>query len=422
VFSPATGTPTQVTVGPSVALKDVSKMLLSKGVVVPHGECPLVRLGGHVQTGGLGHQIRSLGAMLDWVSSFKMVTRQQQPGRDVYAECTFTRPPAGGSTGAPTDSDVFRAVLGGGPSSWGVLTEITFDLVADTQYPQSEGFSYTWPYELSGTGFGAAMTQLQQWAARQAQGLLPQGIDLFLTVVSGAFPRPAALMVETMCRDNTGVGEIRAVVDAVQKGVGRFPPIRPIDGPATLSFIADAGVREIGVFGLPASGREFDLPYKKSLHVTMTPFSNDFCDQFVTLVNKVSEYYNLKVVVQAGVAGGDFSANGSKKVTHMQRRDGLVQLVFDVFYEPGYEALAERFRANMKGLLNKFSGGADVRMLWGTFEDANTSGTQLDMSRREVQDFYYDSQAEYARLQQIKAYTDPKDIFHTSFNVQLPVR
>jgi len=185
-------------------------------------------------------------------------------------------------------------------------------------------------------------------------------------------------------------------------------------------FIADAGVREIGTFGLPASGREFDLPYKKSLHITMTSFSQAFCDQFVALVNGVSEYYNLKVVVQTVVGGGDFSANGSKKVTHMQRRDGLVQLVFDVFYEPGYEARAERFQADMKGLLDKFSGGADVRMLWGTFEDANTNGTQLDMSRREVQDFYYDSQAEYARLQQIKAYTDPKDIFHTSFNVQLP--
>ncbi len=421
VFSPSTGTPTQVMAGPGVALKDVSKMLLGKGVVVPHGECPLVRLGGHMQTGGIGHQLRSLGAMLDWVSSFKMVTRKQQPGPDVYEERTFTRPPAGGSTGASTDSDVFRAVLGGGPSSWGVLTEITFDLVADTQYPQSEGFSYAWLYESSSTGFGAAMTQLQQWAARQARGLLPQGIDLFLSVVSGDFPRPAVLLVETMCRDNTGVREIRAVVDAVQT-VGWLPPMsRHVDGPATLSFIADAGVREIGTFGLPASGREFDLPYKKSLHVTLTSFSNDFCDQFVALVNQVYESYYLKVVVQIVVGGGDFSANGAKKVTHMQRRDGLVQLVFDVFYEPGYEALAERFQANMKGLLNKFSGGADVRMLWGTFEDANTNGTQLDMSRREVQDFYYDSQAEYVRLQQIKAYTDPKDIFHTSFNVQLPV-
>ena len=78
VFSPSTGAPTQVTVGPGVALKDVSKMLRDKGVVIPHGECPLVNLGGHVQTGGIGHQLRSLGVTVDWVRSFKMVTRDPQ--------------------------------------------------------------------------------------------------------------------------------------------------------------------------------------------------------------------------------------------------------------------------------------------------------------------------------------------------------
>jgi hypothetical protein len=36
------------------------------------------------------------------------------------------------------------------------------------------------------------------------------------------------------------------------------------------------------------------------------------------------------------------------------------------------------------------------------------------------QELYYDSGAEYARLQRIKKYTDPKDLFHTSFTVQLP--
>jgi FAD/FMN-containing dehydrogenase len=163
-------------------------MLLKRGVVIPHGECPLVRLGGHVQTGGIGHQLRSLGATLDWVRSFKMVTRDpRSPGADVYVEREFTRPGAGSGTGAPTDSDVFSAVLGGGPSSWGVLTEISFDLVLDSQYPASEGYSYTYLYVFGKEGFRAAMEQLRRWAERQAAGKLSPGIDLFLTVVSGDF-------------------------------------------------------------------------------------------------------------------------------------------------------------------------------------------------------------------------------------------
>ncbi len=59
-------------------------------------------------------------------------------------------------------------------------------------------------------------------------------------------------------------------------------------------------------------------------------------------------------------------------------------------------------------------------MLWGTFEDADAGDAQLDMSKRQVQGFYYDSPAEYARLQQIKEYTDPEDLFHTSFTGQRP--
>ena len=224
-FYPSTGAPAQVTVGPGVALLDGSKDLRDKGVVIPHGECPLVNLGGHVQTGGFGHQLRSLGVTADWVRSFKMVTRDSQspPGTDVYMEREFTRPNTGGGTGAPTDNDVFRAVLGGGPSSWGVVTEITFDLVSDGEYPDSAGYSYPYPYSyLFGTikeGFRAAMEIYRQWATRQRRGQLPPGIDLFLTVVSGDFPRPAALVVETMCRYKAGLPEIKAVIDAIDAAV-----------------------------------------------------------------------------------------------------------------------------------------------------------------------------------------------------------
>lgn len=426
VFSPSEGTPSQVTVGPGAALKDLSPQLRRHGVVVPHGECPLVNVGGHVQTGGVGHQLRTLGLMLDWVCSFKMVTRDpKSPDADRYIEREFTRPPDAESSTMPTDGDVFGAVLGGGPSGWGVLTEITFDLTSDGTYPTSHGYSFAYPYLGSKDGFCAAMREFATWARRQASGELPPGIDLFLSVVSGDFPRPAVLLVEAMSADRAGAQEMDAVVGAVDRAVAGWARTvahvtSSLDGPAELSFIADHGVRTIGWLGLPASGREFDLPYKKSLHITKVPFSDDFCTQFVQLVDDAYQSAGLKVVFQGVVGGGAFLANGTKGITHMQRRDALVQLVFDVFYSPGHEADAEEFQVRMKSLLRTFSGGADVRMLWGTFEDANTGGEQLRMDRPEVQALYYDSDAEYQRLQQIKAYTDPEDVFHTTLTVQLP--
>ena len=259
-FSPSTGTPTQITVGPGVALKDGSKDLRNNAVVIPHGECPLVNLGGHVQTGGIGHELRSLGVTLDWVRSFKMVTRDPHspPGTDVYVEREFTRPNTGGGTGAPTDDDVFRAVLGGGPSSWGVVTELTFDLVSDKQYPDSAGYSYPYPYLDGKTkeGFRAAMEYFRQWADRQSMGELPPGIDLFLTVVSGDFPRPPVLLVETMCTDKAGLSEITAVIDAVDAAVPLSVRLAAyaassVNGATPISVIADEGVRKIGITGLP---------------------------------------------------------------------------------------------------------------------------------------------------------------------------
>lgn len=417
---------TSVTVRPGVALRDLSPKLRNRRVVVPHGECPLVNLGGHIQTGGVGHQLRSLGVALDWVRGFKMVTRAPD---GTFQELSF----------APGDA-VFGAVLGGGPGSWGVLTEITLEVCEDPKPDDVTSFGRSTTFLYDKEGFRAALEQLRLWADRQAAGTLPPGIDLFLSVVSGELGlfrpsfllRPAALLVETMCTSEEGRSEIDVVVQAVKDAVSIGANVagavagllaHMVDGRAALSVIADAGVRSIGTFGLPKSGREFDLPYKKSLSVTLTPFTAAFRDAFVDLVHEVEQAHGLKVVVQAVVGGGRFLQNGASGTTRMQRRDALVQLVFDVFYDPGIagtEDTAQDFQDRMKALLPEFSGGESLRMFWGTFEDREANGAQLDMRLPAVQAMYYDSAAEYQALQAVKAAIDPTDLFHTSFTVQLP--
>jgi FAD/FMN-containing dehydrogenase len=62
-----------IEVGPCVALKVLSKRLLDLNVTIPHGECPLVNVGGHAQTGGFGHIIHSFGLCLDYVQAFDIV-------------------------------------------------------------------------------------------------------------------------------------------------------------------------------------------------------------------------------------------------------------------------------------------------------------------------------------------------------------
>jgi FAD/FMN-containing dehydrogenase len=62
-----------VEVGPRVPLTDLAAEFNRLGITIPHGECPLVNIGGHAQTGGYGHFDRSFGLALDHVMAITMV-------------------------------------------------------------------------------------------------------------------------------------------------------------------------------------------------------------------------------------------------------------------------------------------------------------------------------------------------------------
>ncbi len=421
---------TRVTVGPGVELQVLSKKLVELNLSIPHGECPLVNLGGHVQTGGVGHQLRSLGATLDWVRSFKMVGWDANGG---WAERVFDRPDP--NNPQPGD-EVFAAVLGGGPGSWGVLTEITFKTVADAnpQNPPTRGYTRTYPYNRA--GWAAAFDQMRVWSEREHAGSLPGGVDYFLSVISSDFEllpdanvRPAVLLVETTALSTVHEPEIVAVVKAVESNVSWIDKIagKVIDlahgdanGAMNLSSIVHKGVRSTGSLGGMPGGREFGLPYKKSLYVTRDPLPAAFCEGFVDLVDRANRTRDVKVVFQGVIGGGSFQDNAVLKTTQMQHRDALVQVVFDVFYRPGHADVAEGLQDEMRALWDAHLGDETWRMFWGTYEDKGTDGAQLDMRNADTRSRYYDSPATYAALQRVKARVDPTDVFHTSFTVQLP--
>jgi FAD/FMN-containing dehydrogenase len=424
--------PTAVTVQPGVALEDLSRALLTGKVVIPHGECPLVNIGGHVQTGGVGHQLRSFGLALDHVRQFKMVTCVPHSQPRIYRERTFRRPTSPRpDVGDPvSNDDVFRAVLGGAPGSWGVLTEITFDVRADRRSPGHKAYGRSEAYLYQRESFAGALEQFRLWVERAAAGApdaLPNELDLFLTVLSSDWGwdvvyRPTTLLVETMALDAGHVPEIDRVFQGVRDALfslnpARLPLVQLVRGHVGASVIADAGVRKIGSFRMRKSGREFDLPYKKALYVTNVPISEAFCRGFVDLVDDVEQADGVHVVFQAVVGRGTV-VNRGHGTTSMQRREALAQLVFDVFYEEGHEDDAVGFQQRMRGLLPDFSEGADLRMFWGSFEDHGEQG-QLVLSEPEVQRLYFDDDQVYPRLQEVKRYTDPGDVFKTSFTVPI---
>ena len=54
-----------VSAGPNVRLGDLFGALAEQELNLPGGTCSQVALGGHVQTGGYGHSVRSHGLLLD---------------------------------------------------------------------------------------------------------------------------------------------------------------------------------------------------------------------------------------------------------------------------------------------------------------------------------------------------------------------
>ena len=94
-----------VTAGPGVRLIDLYARLSRRGLTVPAGSCPTVRLGGLATGGGMGLAGRGLGLTLDRVRAIDVVTADGELRR------------------VEGDDDLFWALRGGG-GNFGIVTAL----------------------------------------------------------------------------------------------------------------------------------------------------------------------------------------------------------------------------------------------------------------------------------------------------------
>jgi FAD/FMN-containing dehydrogenase len=391
------------TVGAGAVLTDIAAKFNNEGVTIPHGECPRVAIGGHAQTGGYGHFQRSYGLALDHVYKFDIY---QADGKLL----TVHRPPA------RDEQSLYWGVLGGGPGSFGIITEVTFECIADVDHPYSWGYTGAFVYEKP--LFRKAMDEIKRWTemitAKPAR--LPPDVDMFMTVVSRSWPLDAIYLLEIVNGNKDGEDDGGANVKFLKTAIDNIVgdswsiPCVGYEAPETLSYMANSFVRRSGT---TADGREFADPYKKRVNCTRQPLSTKFVEAFVDLVDRVVNSDNVLLVVQMSFGGGAYASPvPDPPVNSICHRDIAVGIVFDCFYEPGGELQAETFQQDMHNLLAEFSGTQEIRMLWGTFGDT-------DISDPGVRNCYYDD-VTWKGLQQLKKQVDAGDLFHTRFTVQLP--
>ena len=399
-------------VGPAVALTNLAARFKREKVTIPHGECPQVAIGGHAQTGGYGHLVRSFGLTLDHIEAFDIVLANG----DLR---TVTRPKPG-SPLSTIDEELFWGVLGGNAGSFGIITSYTFDCIRDCKHKHSYGYVETRKYTKD--CYFNLMKEVQAWTKRVEAGTLPD-TDLMMTVIStGGIRFFPALFVEAVNKDlpveDDGdiPDELQSIHQAISAETSLWENILRFEsGEKDLSDLSDSFVRR-----WPATthdGREFRYPYKKRVNCTNEALTDEFVEQFVNKVDEVVYADGVKIVFQMNIGGGEYQKEENRLITSIPHRDYVFCFVFDLFYREGYKSEAQRLQDEMQQLVDDhFSKDQEQRVFWGSFGDSNDT----DISKVEVRQKYYDNEQDYKKLQKLKLRVDPNDIFHTSLTVKLP--
>ena len=396
-----------VEVGPAIRLSELADGFRQRGITIPHGECPLVCIGGHAQTGGFGHLLRSFGLALDHVTAFTIMLADGTVR-------TVQRP-----AGAPVTDDekLFWGVLGGNAGSFGIVINYRIECIRDADHPNSYGYAATRKYQTA--RYRSLMNQVQTWTQGVQAGTQPAGIDFTMTVESAAEPfLPPLLLVEMVHSNPGGKGEpvngdavFQPIIQASDTGAGWWT-LLTTSGPASLSTLSDSFVRRFPK--TTWDGREFRYPYKKRVNCTIHALTKGFLDKFVGLVETAVNTNGVYLVFQMMIGGGDYRNSTLRPGTSIPQRDFVFCFVFDIFYDDGSEQKAEGLQHEMQIIVDTELGQSQERRLfWGSFGDT-------DMTKPAVVNLYYDDTAKYVVLQALKKQVDPEDIFHTAFTVQLP--
>jgi len=414
-----------VEVGPAVRLRELNKQLTQWQLSVPHGECPFVAIGGHAQSGGYGHFLRSFGINGDYVEAFDIVLADGK-------RYTINRPKPNENN--RFNQEIFRGVLSGNAGSFGIVTKYTYKPIKDVDHRESYGFSCTRKYKTS--VFKNLMQEVKDWTIKIEKGeddqALP-GLDFMMTLDSHRFGQygpplsllPSLMGVEVVYSDPRGnvpyKQQLESIIGAAKQDLSIEDRIvrdvfQDFEGKKKLSELAHHFVRHFPQTTI--DGREFNLPYKKRINVTTNAISDEFLEKWFKQVDQTMNENGIHLIFQMAFGGGAYRAKGKEAVdgltvtSYPHRQKFVWNFVYDLFYEPGKEQRAIDLQNEMQAIVDSYFNNdkQERRMFWGTFGDTN-------MSKPSVQRMYYDNVEQYRDLQKIKEKYDPTNIFRTDLTV-----
>lgn len=412
---------TSVVMGVGLKLEEAVPLLAAIAnpgpLVIPMGICNSIGLGGHFQSSAMGVFGRSFGSGMDLIKSFRIVT-------------------ADGEVLTVTDQshpDLYWAVLGGSPGSWGVVLEYTFDAIFSLEYLKSNFFVYSWNWDADlFVQLGSKFLEIS--AAEDTAK------DLFITLNVGTTDeiREAFKDTEFAPQLITAIGVWTGIEsgeplpgDKFERYVQPFldieQPVGAFD-PSVLGLTPnEQGVAPWIPLHVAPLVLRFNFDFNKWRYHVQNMITKDFMDDtfLEQLAAEIDERLNIPFLRSTtnfqpyGGAGSGSQFNQNAGQNAYPLRDMKIHLDDWIFFknddqEASLRSRMERFRDETKKTWK--NQGLGFERNWMNTDTITASSATLEKDWKD----YYPSPAWYRRLRDAKLQVDPCNVF--SNNMTIPVK
>nr|CAG8537673.1 2620_t:CDS:2 [Entrophospora candida] len=405
---------TELEIGISHSLDEFAKILQDKGRFLPMGQCEYVSLGGHIQTGGYGQLGRGFGLLIDYIKEIKIISYDETEKKYI-------------AKWIKKGAELFRAVIGGSPGNFGVITHVKFNVLKDRNYSPREFFGVC-EYD---PGY------FKKFLDIILETVDEDDFDYCVTLISDSGIEDIGNVLdndpsydETYNRQtyvNSGDEDVvwptMIIIHAYhyQKYDENTSPIKKIKDvvkePKKWTIVTDTTKKDIKVSDLVRDWivfirREFQLQYIKRGYFTdweASKLIDTNWSAWVTNRVNLAIHKKLKLAAQFKYYGGAESEFYKKGVENQDKtsiswRNMNFGFTFDVFFEKEKFHLASEWqRENDKcvSVNNPIFSDKDMRLLWASH----------DLNLDYFHDCYYETEDKYKNLCELRDKYDPDKIF-----------
>jgi len=372
----------------------VYSSLLSHGLTIAGGVCNGVGVGGHYQSSAIGYLVRSFGAGIDNVKSFRIVLADAQV--HVVDETS--------------DPDLYWALLGGGPGSWGIVLDYTVDTIANADAPHTKLWTFLYPYSR------AMLHALGSiYSSEMADPVVARDLNVLLMIHPGVLFGFNDTFEHYILVRGLWTGIDNGALD----GALYTQYVTPWESIPHITLAPVTALPVSMVPGLLAS--DWNLgPFRYHIHafaqhpaVSAWPDA-DFYDKVADEVDIRLAIPYLHFSLQLWPFGGSGpgsqlnrnagkNAYGAREVTNWV--DDWVFFLFD-----SQSAIAEERISAFRNATGHHWEEDNIPHSWMT-PDTLTSNTHTGAADFSMNESWY------ARLQDVKTRVDPADLFHTSMTI-----